>query len=110
MQLSDLWYLGTVWLFLVLSACAAHVKIQDEQFCLDLEPKGAHCENMFSNHPVDMTPEEFQAWRPGKILITGQTLGDLKQELEELCSFYGHCDTPQIQSALQAMKKIQAAR
>jgi hypothetical protein len=58
---------------------------------------------MFSDVPVDMNQDQFNAYMNDpaspKVVMSISALGDIKAELEQLCSYYsGGCSTPEMKA------------
>lgn len=101
---------------LLLSSCS--VPIKDEQFCSPVPGNlGAVCDNFLTSNQLILDDPGWQAlqasWRAkgqSTECTTSQTLGDIKDELEKLCS-KTPCSYPvqkQLDIFLKGLDKIQA--
>lgn len=99
---------------LLLSTSCAHVPIKDEQFCAVIPGGlGATCDNVFTAHQIILTEPEWQAlqaeWAShGQATECTQasTIGDIKAEIEKLCSEVD-CDYPTQQKIIKGLSKVQ---
>lgn len=79
-------------LLLSLSSCATAIK--DEQFCSPLPGNlGATCDNFLTSNQLILTEDQWQALMAQWIAdgnavecTTSETVGDIKGEIEKLCS------------------------
>lgn len=99
-------------LLLLVSACA--VPIHDEQFCSPVPGgNGAVCDNFLISNQLILTELEWQALQ-AKWIAAGQavectqsqTLGDIKGEIEKLCSMTA-CNYAVKTKILKGLTKIQ---
>lgn len=71
---------------LSLSACG-HVAIKDFEICSDIGEQGATCDYFLPPaEPHDFEKNEWDDKRFGQFCISSDAFGDIKRELEELCS------------------------
>lgn len=91
---------------LLLSSCS-HVAIKDEQLCADMGSQGATCDNIFTNAPIDFGKSDWDDKRFGMLCMSSDAFGDIKQELEQLCSVSGKCDYPKVQKVLAKLDALQ---
>lgn len=94
---------------LLLSSCA--VPIKDEQFCSPLPGDlGAVCDNFLTSNQLILSKAAWDALQKkwGAVECTSAvTIGDLKQELEKLCSV-AKCDYATKQLITEGLQKIEA--
>lgn len=101
---------------LLLSSCA--VPIKDEQFCSPLPGNlGATCDNFLTSNQIILDETGWQALQSSWLAqgqatecTTSQTLGDIKDELEKLCSRTA-CSYPvqqQVELFLKGLEKIES--
>jgi hypothetical protein len=69
---------------LLLSSCA--VPISDFQYCVDLGPEGAACNNFLTQAPLTVPEPQWDQVREGEFCINASAYGNIKRELEDLCS------------------------
>lgn len=101
---------------LLLSSCA--VKIKDEQFCAPMPGHmGAVCDNFLTANQLILDEAAWQAlqasWVSGGFAVectTSQTLGDIKGEIEKLCSVAKCTYETKVQLAaiIKTIKRMQA--
>ena len=83
------------------SSCA--VPIKDEQFCADMGSQGAACDNLLTSNPIIIPQPAWDSMREGMFCESNQAVGDIKAEIESLCS-----KTPcsyQVKEALHSIQK-----
>jgi hypothetical protein len=104
---SAVWFITTA--MLTLSACS-QVKIKDFQVCGDIGTQGATCDNFLTEHPVDIRQPEWDDYRFGMLCISSDSFGELKREIEQLCSAHANqCDyetQKQMKSFFKRMEKL----
>lgn len=111
-KLKALWFTMMGALLLAANGCA--VPIHDEQFCSPVPGNlGAVCDNFLTSNQLILTEAEWvalqaqwQASGQATECTTSQTVGDIKAEIEKLCSVYP-CDTPTQTLLIRGLKKIQ---
>lgn len=109
--------LKVLWFILMvpslLTSCA--VAIYDEQFCSPIPGGlGAVCDNFLTSNQQILTPDEWNALQ-SKWVAAGEatecteskTLGDIKAEIEELCS-KTPCNYEVQQAITKGLEKIQS--
>jgi hypothetical protein len=97
---------------LLLSNCA--VKINDEQFCSPLPGNlGATCDNFLSSNQQILSQDQWidrqNQWIASGQAVectTSQTVGDIKAEIEKLCSV-ASCDESTKNAIVNGLIKIQ---
>lgn len=98
---------------LLLNSCA--VTIHDAQFCSPIPGGlGAVCDNFLSQNQKILSAEEWQALQ-AEWIASGQsvectpsnTIGDVKGEIEKLCSLV-KCDYQTKKKIVSGLKKLQA--
>lgn len=100
-------------LLVLVSGCAVHVK--DMQFCSPIPGNlGAVCDNFLSSNQLILDQAGWAALQAKWALAgnavectTSQTLGDIKSEIEKLCSV-ARCDYRIQQKVIQGLNKLQA--
>lgn len=98
--------------FLTNASCS--VPIHDAQFCSPVPGGyGAICDNFLTSAPTTLTEDEWLAlqakWEQAGEAVectTSQTLGDIKESIEKLCSI-ASCDYSTQQKIVSGLKKIQ---
>lgn len=98
---------------LCLTDCA--VQIQDEQFCSPVPGHfGAVCDNFLTANQIILTEDQWIAlqasWNAQGEAVEctrSNTLGDIKKEIERLCSL-APCSYPVKKKILEGLNKIQA--
>lgn len=96
---------------ILISSCS--VQIKDAQFCSPLPGNiGVTCDNFLTENQIILDEADWvllqlkwQAAGQAVECTTSQTFGDLKTELEQLCSTT-KCSYPETQ-AIKALKKIE---
>jgi hypothetical protein len=97
---------------LALSSCA-HVEIKDHRYCGDEGSQGADCVWMFQDKKEHYDKGQWDDLRFGQICTLddpgheGETIADIKGELEEACSICKCCDFPQMQAVRNFFLKLQ---
>lgn len=99
----------------LLSSCA--VPIHDETFCaLVPENEGAVCDNFLTSNRQVLTEAEWLSlqatWNGQGSAVectTSQALGNLKEEVEKLCSEYP-CDSETKKKILNGLEKMEQVR
>ena len=94
------------------SGCA--VTIKDFQVCSPIPGNlGSTCDNFLTSNPIDLTEEQWIAlqasWNSaGNAVecVSSQTIGDIKTELEKLCSLT-KCNFEAQKAVTEALKKIE---
>lgn len=106
--------LSTITAQLLLQASSCAVVIKDAQFCSPLPGNlGAVCDNFLTSNQLILDAGEWTALQASWASLgqatectTSQTVGDLKSELEKLCSDTS-CDYPDAQKVFKGLKKIE---
>ena len=96
-----------------LSSCA--VQINDEQFCSPIPGgNGAICDNFLTSNQMILSEADWQALQASWInsgnaveCTTSKTVGDIKKELEQLCSV-AKCDDVAQKKIVDGLNKIQS--
>ena len=100
---------------LLLSSCA--VQIKDEQFCSPVpNGLGAVCDNFLTSNPLVLNQTQWEQlqlqWQnsgEATECTQSKTLGDIKEEIEKLCSMT-KCDYDAKSQLLKGLEKIQNLR
>lgn len=98
-------------LLLFNTSCA--VKIKDYTFCAEIPGGlGATCDNFLTANQQILTEAEWQAMKASWVAsgnavecTSSQSVGDLKAEIEKLCSKYP-CNYPGAKQLMRALKKM----
>lgn len=96
-------------------AASCAVPISDEQFCAPIPGnRGAACDNFLTSRQLILTQAEWVSlqseWQSQGLAIectTSQTVGDIKREIEKLCSLT-NCDYEIQTKIIQGLNKIQS--
>ena len=99
-------------LALLSSSCA--VQIKDEQFCSPIPGNlGAVCDNFLTSNPLNLSEQQWidlqASWNSAGNAVectSSQTIGDIKTELEKLCSLT-KCNYATQKAVTAALKKIE---
>jgi hypothetical protein len=67
-----------------LSGCGS-VEIRDFEACADFG-EDAHCARFLDDETRDISPEEWQEMRVGRVSISAEDFAEIKAEIEQLCS------------------------
>lgn len=70
---------------LTLSGCTS-VKIKDFPVCADIGTQGATCDNFLTSNPKVIPQPVWDDVRFGQLCIKSDDFGELKREIEQLCS------------------------
>jgi len=96
---------------LLLNSCA--VQIHDEQWCSPLPQNiGATCDNFLTSHQLVLNELQWiqlqQSWNKSGQAVectSSGTIGDIKKEIEQLCSVAA-CDSSTQVTIIRGLEKI----
>lgn len=90
----------------ILCSGCGHVAIKDAQVCADMGSQGATCDNIFTSAPIDFGKSDWDDMRFGMFCMSSDAFGDIKQEIESLCSVSGKCDYPTMQAVFSRLDRL----
>jgi hypothetical protein len=91
----------------LVSGCA--VQIKDEPLYVDEGALGAVEVHLFTPGSTDISESQWAALRFGMVCMSAQSFGDIKLEIESLCS-KASCDeqtTQAMQNIIQILERVQ---
>ena len=94
---------------LLFSSCAP-IPIKDFEVCADGGDFGATCAHFLTTETRDMDKQTWDAARVGELCISGDAYGQIKAEIEQLCSVTNRCSYEQIQMVNQFAQRIEMIR
>jgi glutathione synthase/RimK-type ligase-like ATP-grasp enzyme len=74
----------------MLSGCS-HIVIHDAEWCSNLPDGGAYCAHTLTPENRELSREEWDKMRVGKVCTDAKTLGDIKKVIQQLCSQTNNC-------------------
>lgn len=83
-----------------------HVKIEDVEVCVDKVKLGARCKHTLSGSGSNISPEEWDKMRLGRISFTAEGFENWKTGLETLCYQTKRCDYETLQIIIQNLNEI----
>jgi hypothetical protein len=78
-------------LFVCLLSSCARVPIKNSEWCGDLGAEGASCFNTLNDNSRDISKEEWDKERVGKLCTSPETFADLQAAILKLCKASGRC-------------------
>lgn len=89
----------------ILSACG-HVEIKDQVWYGDKGPLGAKEFHTMTTYTQKIPKDDWDNMRFGMLCTNAQTFGEIKREIEVLCSNYKGCTYPDIKPVLERIDRI----
>lgn len=90
-------------LLVLCSGCA--IPIQEESFYTDKGPDGAVITHFFDPSYQDISKAAWDSMREGMVCMSASAIGDLKAEIEQLCSRTA-CDEKTVQTFREAFARV----
>jgi hypothetical protein len=94
----------------LLFASCASVKVPNFEGCADLTEDGAYCVKFLTGEERDVTPEDWDAQRFGRISLSPQDFTEIKKTLEKLCSLPNRCTYEEEQLVKNFHRRLSRAR